>query len=110
MCFFEIDPYLCIFVISVFIPSGFVSLQRLWGYYLLRSPLFQALTKPCADGVRLSAIVHCHVCATFTIYVDVCLQVVFMSSWIPLVGLLLAYLRDTLCYFQRHYFYTSGSR
>ena len=60
--------------------------KRLLGYYLLRGPLFQSVLKPGLDGV------------------------VKITSFIPLLGVLLAYARDMLCFFQRHYFFTSASR
>jgi hypothetical protein len=38
------------------------------------------------------------------------LQASFMTSWVPLLGMFMAYLKDMLCFFQRHYFFTAGSR
>ena len=40
---------------------------------------------------------------------NVRVQATFLVCWIPLVGMLAAYLRDMLCFFQRHHFYTSAS-
>lgn len=60
--------------------------KRLWGLYFLQSPLFFAVTKPAADFVA------------------------FLFAWVPLLSMLFAYLRDMVCFYQRHYFYRSGSR
>ena len=40
---------------------------------------------------------------------NVRVQATFLVCWIPLVGMLAAYLRDMLCFFQRHHFFTSAS-
>ena len=36
-------------------------------------------------------------------------QATFLVSWVPLVNMLVLYLKDMLCFFQRHHFYTSAS-
>lgn len=83
-------------------------LQFLWGFYLLRSPLFEALLKPGLDKVTQPST---HSLATHTI-AHSCLapwQSTFVASYVPLIGTLAGFLRDLVLYFQRHYFYTAAS-
>ena len=75
--------------------------QWLWGFYLLRSPVFELVIKSAADKVRP--------CRPRCARLSGALQVTYVASYIPLLGLLIRYLRDIMLYFQRHYFYVAGS-
>lgn len=87
-------------------------LQFLWGFYLLRSPLFEALLKPGLDKVPQPL----HLAPQHILWPRTPLltrlapwQSTFVASYVPLIGTLAGFLRDLVLYFQRHYFYTAAS-
>ncbi len=92
--------------------------QRMWGFYFLRSPLFHVFTKPVANAVRTCLLARLLAgfivvlirspALTITMMWNF-MQTAFMFSWVPLLSMIIAYMRDMLFFFQRHHFYTSAS-
>lgn len=61
-CCFEVDSYFTRFCVVLCCPR----VQRLWAFYLLRSPLFHYIAKPCADSVSYRVAMECCLQAVFT--------------------------------------------